>query len=101
MPAIPEFLLRKLFVPNSLKPTTNGFRFELVNTFAPVALLNLTLSADDIACPVATITIVMPQQPPFHASEITPAHPFVLPMNIAVEIQIQFPVPQKRVSSVK
>ena len=98
MPAIPEFLLRKLFVPNSLKPTTDGFRFELVNTFAPVALLNLTLSADDIACPVAAITIIVPPQPPFHASEITPAHPFVLPMNIAVEIQIQSPVPQKKLT---
>ena len=36
MPAIPEFVLRKLFVPGSLKPVEGGFTFALNNTFAPV-----------------------------------------------------------------
>ncbi|HNT54246.1 MAG TPA: glycoside hydrolase family 32 protein [Anaerolineaceae bacterium] len=98
MGAIPEFLLRKLFVANSLKPEADGFQFELLNTFTPVALLNLGLAVDDIDCPVAKITLLLPGQPPCSATDITPTHPFVLPMNIVVAVQVQCAEPLKRLT---
>ncbi len=36
--SIPEFILRKLVLPGSLKRTPSGFKFILHNTFAPATI---------------------------------------------------------------
>jgi hypothetical protein len=39
MPAVPEFILRKLFVQGSLQAHEDGFSFVLNNTFAPATVM--------------------------------------------------------------
>ena len=41
MPAVPEFILRKLYIQDSLQDTLDGLAFALNNTFAPATLKRL------------------------------------------------------------
>ena len=46
MPAVPEFILRKLYYPGSLKQQEGSFSFALNNTFASGTLLGFGLDVD-------------------------------------------------------
>jgi len=46
MPAVPEFVLRKLYVTDSLQREGDGFRLQLLNSFAPTAIIGFTLLVD-------------------------------------------------------
>lgn len=43
MAGIPDFILRKLVVKDSLKVEADGFSFELLNTFAPASVTRFSL----------------------------------------------------------
>ena len=47
MPAVPEFVLRKMYVTDSLQVDGDGFRFKLHNSFAPATIKGFHLLADD------------------------------------------------------
>ncbi len=98
MPAIPEFVLRKLFVPGSLKPDGAGFRFELNNTFAPVTLLGLGLNADGVPCPAEGILISLPGQDELCAAAVTADAPRSLPVNQVVGVRVSAAAPRKALS---
>ena len=46
MPSVPEFLLRKLYVPGSLKALQDGFSFQLNNSLMAVSVTGMQISAD-------------------------------------------------------
>ena len=46
MAIVPEFILRKLYVQESLKIEEAGFSFKLHNTFAPATIFGFQLDVD-------------------------------------------------------
>lgn len=98
MPAIPEFVLRKLYVPGSLSPGNAGFRFEMNNTFAPVTLLGLGISLDNQPAALEHISISLPDQNAVAAAAINAQQPFSLPVNVIVSVEVQAPLPRKKLT---
>jgi len=96
MPAIPEFVLRKLYVTNSLTSFDGGFTFELFNTFAPVTLTGLSLTLDETLCNTGLITIAIPGQPEVPAGGISEDHPFNLAVNVVVRVKVACQAPQRQ-----
>jgi len=95
MGAVPEFLLRKLVVPGSLKPAGEGFLFEINNTFVPVHLLRFNLRADGREIPAGQITIIQPGAKSVTGAQVSPQEPFELPTHTPIRIEVGFPPPQK------
>lgn len=98
MPAIPEFVLRKLFVPGSLKPTEGGFDFQLNNTFAPVTLVGLALWADGDAVAIDGISLSLAGQAVRPAAVISVVQPLNLPVNELVRVRVLAPIPHKKLT---
>ena len=96
MPAIPEFVLRKLYVTDSLKSHEGGFTFELNNSFAPVTLAGLSLTLDDILCNTSLISISIPGQTEIPVGGISEEHPFNLSVNVVVKIKVACAAPRKQ-----
>jgi len=95
MPAIPEFVLRKLYVPDSLETHEDGFTFELHNSFASVNLTGLTLIYDAVICDPGNVLIHLPGQEGFPAGGISEQHPFTLAVNMIVIVKVLGLPPQK------
>lgn len=98
MPAIPEFVLRKLFVPGSLKDSGAGFSFELNNTFAPVSLNGLGVYPDDTPAAMENIHISMPGQVEISAAGVNPQNLFNLPVNVVISVRVDAPMPKKKLT---
>lgn len=96
MPAIPEFVLRKLYVADSLKPMEGAFTFELNNTFAPVTLTGLVLTADEDLCDPANIYLSLPGLGEIPAGGISRERPFSLPINTTIKVHVYGPAPRQR-----
>ena len=96
MPAIPEFLLRKLYVPDSLKLFEGGFTFELNNTFAPVTLTGLGLNVDSQPYSPGEIFLSLPGLGEILAGGISGESPFSLPVNTSLTVRVYGAPPQKR-----
>jgi beta-fructofuranosidase len=94
MPAIPEFVLRKLYVPDSLTSTDGGFTFELNNTFAPVTLTGLSLTLDEILCNTGLISISIPGHAEIAVGGISDDHPFNLAVNVVVKVHVACQAPR-------
>ncbi|MRS02799.1 hypothetical protein EG832_06185, partial [bacterium] len=95
MPAIPEFVLRKLYVPDSLANIDGGFTFELNNTFAPVTLTGLSLTLDEILCNTALISLVIPGLEEIPIGGISDDQPFNLAVNVVVKVKVAGPMPRR------
>ncbi len=96
MPAIPEFVLRKLYIPDSLKAMEGGFSFELNNTFAPVTLIGMGLNVDDIPCDPGDIYLELPDLGEIPAGGISLEQPFNLAVNMVVKVNVFADLPKKR-----
>ncbi|MHB8088198.1 MAG: glycoside hydrolase family 32 protein [Anaerolineaceae bacterium] len=96
MPAIPEFVLRKLYVTDSLTSTESSFTFELNNTFAPVTLTGLSLTLDEILCNTGLISISIPGQTEIPVGGISDEHPFNLGVNVIVRVMVACHAPRKQ-----
>lgn len=58
MPAVPAFLLNKLYVKGSLKNTEDGFELAIKNTLAPGTIIGLgSLQIDGHAYPLEDTTV--------------------------------------------
>jgi hypothetical protein len=69
--AIPEFILRKLYVPGSFQSDAQGFSFALNNTFAPAALTGIALKVDRQPVPPGRLTLQAGEDGPRLATEIS------------------------------
>ena len=91
MPTIvPSFLLKKLYVKGSFKNTTSGFQLSLRNTLAPGTLLGISpLQIDGRNVPLNQIQIVVGENAPVRASDISPKSPSAFPINALVMFLVE------------
>jgi alpha-N-arabinofuranosidase len=87
--AIPEFVLRKLYVKGSLQAEADAFSFALKNTFAPGTLVGLAMDVDGRRVPVENLSLQAEGQPARNAASITPQDPAPLPVGLAVSVQVR------------
>jgi alpha-N-arabinofuranosidase len=84
--SIPEFVLRKLVVPGSLKRTPSGFTFVILNTFGPATITRFGLTIDGTGIDPSQITMYETGGIAKKASDCTPENPLLLPVNIDIVI---------------
>ncbi|MDO9120731.1 MAG: hypothetical protein Q7U31_03015, partial [Anaerolineaceae bacterium] len=82
--AIPEFVLRKLVVPGSLKKQGSGFSFIINNTFAPATITRFELFNFNTLIPGESVAFSSSITPVQKASEITPENPILTPVGIEI-----------------
>lgn len=87
--AIPEFVLRKLYVQGSLQAQVDGFSFALRNTFAPGTITALALEVDGNPVPAAGLTLQAENEVPRPATTIGPDSPFPLPVGVTVNVLVR------------
>ncbi len=86
--AIPEFVLRKLIVPGSLKQRTNGFEFILLNTFAPATITGLIIKVAGISIPGEFVKINSKVFEETTAKDISIDNPILTPIGIGIYFEI-------------
>jgi len=86
--AIPEFVLRKLVVPNSLKSMPGGFTFTLRNSFAPGTLHSFVLQGDGRPIDSSAVTIEVEGQT-YPAGKISPQNPFKIPFGANMQVNVR------------
>jgi hypothetical protein len=85
--AIPEFILRKLYVPGGLQTDAQGFSFALNNTFAPAALTGKALEVDGQSVPLDGLTLQVGEDEPRLATEISAEAPCPLPVGVVTTVR--------------
>ncbi|PKN99856.1 MAG: hypothetical protein CVU42_05780 [Chloroflexi bacterium HGW-Chloroflexi-4] len=87
--AIPEFVLRKLVVPGSLKKQSSGFSFIINNTFAPATITRFELFNFSTPIPGDSVTFSSNITPTQKASEITPENPILTPVGVEILVSVE------------
>jgi hypothetical protein len=89
MPAIPPFVLRKLYVKGSLRAEDDGFTLELKNTIAPATITAFTgLDVDGQATDPAQVTLVQPSGSPRLMSAVSAQAPLLFPVGEIVPLRV-------------
>ena len=88
MPAIPPFVLKKLYVKGSLHAEDDGFVLDLKNTIAPATITAVTgLDVDGQATAPAQVTLVPPNGNPCLASAVSAQAPLHFPIGATVTLR--------------
>jgi alpha-N-arabinofuranosidase len=87
--AIPEFVLRKLVVPGSLKKKDNGFSFIINNTFAPATITRFELLNFNKPIPGESVTFSSTISPTQKASEISSENPILTPVGVEILVSVE------------
>ena len=85
--AIPDFILKKLIVPGSFKETSGGFRFKIMNSFAPATITRFSLRIGNQIIPPGNISIAIEGQNRFSGNNVTPDHPMLLPVGVEITVE--------------
>ena len=89
MPAIPSFVLQKLYVKGSLRAEDDGFAFDLKNLVAPGTISGGTgIEVDGQAVDPAQVTIISPTGRPRSISKISPQAPLLFPVGAAITVHV-------------
>jgi len=89
MPAIPPFVLKKLYIKGSLHVEGDGFALELQNTIAPATITAITgLDLDGQTIDAGRITLLPPDGHPRPASEVSAGAPFMFPVGAIVTLRV-------------
>jgi beta-fructofuranosidase len=91
MPNVPEFLLRKLFVPGSLRVRADGYEFQLNNTLVPVTVTAMNLSVDGTAIPLTALFLKFPGKNEIPAAFVSVISPVELPLNAPLTLRVISP----------
>ncbi|MCX6054464.1 MAG: hypothetical protein NTZ74_06045 [Chloroflexi bacterium] len=86
--AIPEFVLRKLVAPGSLKSKGNGFSFILLNSFAPATIQHFDLFMGEKPIPLESISFSFGKNNDLLATEISPEKPIQIPVGIEIIVSV-------------
>lgn len=89
MPSVPEFLLRKLYVPASLKSLEDGFSFQLNNTLMTVSIAGLGIKADEKGIPVSCLSLQFAGEEERSAKEIKRTTPVILTLNRPLTVRVK------------
>jgi len=89
MPAIPPFLLKKLYVKGSLQDDEGGFTLALKNVIAPATISGFVgLEVDGRAVDAAGITVIAPNGNPRRADDVSAMSPLVFPTGAVVTLRV-------------
>jgi hydroxymethylglutaryl-CoA reductase (NADPH) len=87
MPAVPAFMLKKLYLRGSLKNTEHGFQFQIRNTLAPGTITAVEpVVVDGVAHLLADTLVVAKESIP--ATDINKERPVVFSINSLVTISV-------------
>jgi alpha-N-arabinofuranosidase len=86
--AIPEFILRKLIVPGSLRSIGTGFQFILLDTFAPATITSFKLIVGQKEIPASSISFSSPGINIGSAEAINKENPLLATVGTEVTLQI-------------
>jgi hypothetical protein len=96
---VPEFILRKLYVPGSLRALPGGFEFALNNTFAPATVTGMRLEVDGRPVPPENLTLRAGEGASLRAAAITPQAPAPLSVGVCYTLQVEgMPLGQGRLT---
>ncbi len=87
MPAVPEFLLRNLFVKNSLKTDQDGFSFQLLNSLSPATVLWFSLDVDGQTVPAEKLSVQLGEEPPMTTDQISAENPYAMVLGKLVTVR--------------
>jgi hypothetical protein len=89
MPAIPPFVLKKLYVKGSLRTEKDGFALDLKNTIAPATITALTgLDVDGERLTQPLVTVTPPTGQPRATGDISVETPLPLPLNATIRLRV-------------
>jgi len=89
MPAIPPFVLKKLYVKGSLRTEEDGFALDLKNSIAPATIAAFAgLDVDGQAVDPAQATLVPPSGDPRTAGDISPETPLPFPAGATITLHV-------------
>ena len=89
MPAIPAFVLKKLYLKGSLRVEEGGFALDLKNTIAPGTITAFAgLDVDGQAIDLAQIALVGPSGRSRKPGELSAQAPLLFPVGAAVTLHI-------------
>lgn len=89
MPAIPAFVLKKLYVKGSLRAEEGGFALDLKNTIAPGTITAFAgLKVDGQAIDSAQVTLVAPSGRSRTPGEVSAQVPLLFPVGAVVALHI-------------
>lgn len=89
MAAIPSFILKKLYVPNSLSHTANGCQVQIKNTLAPATITGFgPVTVDGTVCPQENVALTRGAER-IAAADCGPGHPLLFDLNVVVTIIIK------------
>jgi hypothetical protein len=88
MPAIPPFLLKKLYVKRSLRAEEDGFALDLQNVIAPGTITAFTgLDVDGQAMDLAQVTVIPPSGNPRAMGAISAQATLLFPVGANVTLR--------------
>jgi len=89
MPAIPPFVLKKLYVKGSLRTEDDGFALALKNVIAPGTIGAFTgLDLDGQTIDATQVTLIPQNGKPRPASEVSAQGPLQFPVNAEVTLRV-------------
>lgn len=88
MAGVPEFMLRKLFVKDSVKTDENGFSFALNNTFAPATVTKFALTVDGKEVPQEDLRIQAGDGEEMSTADLNKDKPFSLPVKVLITLTV-------------
>jgi len=89
MPAIPPYVLRKLYARNSLRDTEQGFALDLKNVIAPGTILAVNgLEVDGVPVQIRQITVVDPEGASRPAGDISADQPLAFPQGATFTVRV-------------
>jgi hypothetical protein len=87
VPAIPPFILKKLYVKGSLRTDENSFTLDLENSIAPATILAFSgLDVDGQPVPFTQITVIPSDGQPRAASDISIESPLPFPADATITL---------------
>lgn len=89
MPAVPSYLLKKVYLRGSLKNTSRGFELTLKNSLAPATILGLnSLAVDGEATGLNSIELEAGSGP-LSAGSIDTSRPLAFALNTQVTLRVE------------
>ncbi len=76
--AVPEILVRKLYVPGSFAELEDGFAFVLRNTFAPATVQSFAIEVDGSPVPAGAVALTLAAGLPMTSQMLSEAGPLTL-----------------------
>ncbi len=89
MPKVPSFILKKLYVKNSLKNLEDGFQFEIKNVLADATInapIELTVDNKPVEKEKVTLVIGGKEIP---SGQVSSSSPLKFPVQTLVQVKIE------------